>query len=110
MARPKKKFDDLRIHQINIRLTNSELKYAMIQAKMAGLSLANWLRIAAFSKKALQVKVSPMHREYYKQLVGIASNINQSTRKINSGQYPKVYQELLDLKKLLLKINELLHK
>ncbi|NOU60571.1 plasmid mobilization protein [Marinifilum caeruleilacunae] len=107
MARPRKLQEDLRIYQVNIRLTETEKLKADEQAEMAGLSVANWLRTAAFSKKTLQVKVSPMHRTYYRQLVGIGSNVNQLARKINQNQYPKIYQQLLDVKSLLIKINEI---
>ncbi|WP_421917858.1 plasmid mobilization protein [Marinifilum sp.] len=110
MARPRKLQEELRIHQLNIRLTDSEQSYALKQAEMAGLSPANWIRTSAFSKKALQIKVSPMHRAYYRQLVGLGSNVNQLTRKINQHQYPKIYQQLLEVKSLLVKINEVFHK
>ncbi|MBI9056963.1 MAG: plasmid mobilization relaxosome protein MobC [Labilibaculum sp.] len=110
MARPQKLQEDLRVHQVNIRLTESEKVMAEGQAEMAGLSIANWLRTAAFSKKALQIKVSPMHRSYYRQLIGMSTNINQISRKINQNHYPKIYQQLLDVKSLLVKINEIFQK
>lgn len=110
MARPRKLQEELRIHQVNIRLTDSEKIKAAKQAEMAGLSVANWLRTSAFSKKALQIKVSPVHRFYYRQLIGLGSNVNQLTRKINQNQYPKIYQELLDVKSLLVKINEIFQR
>ena len=110
MARPKKDVYNLRIHQVNIRLTQAEQEFAIKQAELAGLSIANWLRNAAFSKKALKVKVSPLHKAYYKQLIGVSTNINQIARKVNQNQFPKVYSELLYLRKLLENINSLFHK
>ena len=110
MARPKKDIDQLRIHQTNIRLTKMEQEFAENQASLAGLSVANWIREAAFSKNALQVKVSPMHRAYYRQLVGVATNINQISRKINMSQYPKIYSELKSLKAILEEINKVFHE
>lgn len=107
MARPKKEFEDLRIHQVNIRLTNVEKEYSEKQAELSGLSVANWLRKAAFSKKALTLKVSPMHREYYRQLVGISRNINQIARKYNAGHFPNIEKELYETKTLLKNINKL---
>jgi len=110
MARPKKNIDELRIHQTNIRLTKTEQEFAEKQAALSGLSVANWIREAAFSKNALQIKVSPMHRAYYRQLVGVATNINQISRKINMSQYPKIYSELESLKSILVEINKIFHK
>ncbi len=107
MARPKKECDELRIHQFNIRLTNSEAEFAKKQSELAGLSVANWLRKAAFSKKALVAKVSPMHRAYYRQLVGMSTNLNQISHKLNSGQYTKIHSEILAATELLKKINQL---
>jgi len=107
MARPKKIENDLRKFQTNIRLTEEEKELAIKQAEMAGLSVANWLRVAAFSKRKLQVKVSPMHRAYYRQLVGVSTNINQISKKVNQSQYPKIYEELLQVRKLLVEINKI---
>jgi len=109
MARPKKNEDELRIHQVNIRLTEIENIHAKEQAQLTGLTVANWMRNSAFSKRALVQKVSPMHREYYKQLVGVSNNINQLTRKINQNQFPKIHDELINVKNLLLEINKIFH-
>jgi hypothetical protein len=110
MARPKKNTDELRVHQTNIRMTNSERIYAQQQALLAGLTIATWLRIAAFSKKALKVHINPLHREYYRQLIGIATNINQISHKINQGVHTKIHHELIQVRELLTKIlNELIN-
>jgi len=109
MSRPMKNEDELRIHQVNIRLTEIENVYAKQQAQLTALSVANWMRNSAFSKRALVQKVSPMHREYYKQLVGLSNNINQISRKINQNQFPKIYEEIINVKTLLVEINKLFH-
>lgn len=110
MARPKKDKLDLRTHQFNIRLTENEKSYVLKQAAMAGLSPANYIRTAAFTRKALQIKVSPMHRAFYRQLVGVSTNINNISKKIAQNQYPKIYQQLKEVKSLLVKINEIFQK
>ncbi|HLW40202.1 MAG TPA: plasmid mobilization relaxosome protein MobC [Brumimicrobium sp.] len=109
MARPKKEIEELRIHQINIRLTDIEREYANKQAKLAGLTIANWLRRAAFSKRPLVLsKVTPMHRAYYKQLVGISNNINQIAKNLNQGKYTKILSSISETNALLRQIAQLL--
>jgi hypothetical protein len=107
MARPKKNYEDLRIHQVNIRLTDAELEFSKKQSQLTGLAIAHWLRKSALSKKPLVMKVSPMHRAYYRQLVGLSNNINQISHKINQGQYTKIHDELKTANELLRQINQL---
>ena len=106
MARPKKDTEDLRLFQVNIRLTNIEVEFAKNQAKLLELSIPNWLRKSAFSKKALTVQVTPMHRAYYRQLVAIGNNVNQIAKRINSSQYTKIHDELKQIKESLYAINK----
>ncbi len=109
MGRPKKSFDELRIYQVNLRLTETENEFAIQQAEISGCtSVANWLRKSAFSKRPLKPqKITPMHRAYYQQLVGLSSNVNQIARKINSGEYTKIFYEIQEVRKLLVDINNL---
>jgi len=107
MARPKKNYEELRLHQVNIRLTDVEMEYSKNQSQLAGLAVAHWLRKSALSKKPLVMKVSPMHRAYYRQLVGLSNNINQISHNINQGQYTKIYDELKTVNELLRQINQL---
>lgn len=107
MARPKKDTIDLRVFQTNIRLTEPEFRFAKEQAKLLNLSIANWLRKSAFSKRALTVTVTPMHRAYYKQMVGLSNNLNQIAKRVNSNQYTKIHEEILEIKKLLQTLNSL---
>ena len=109
MARPRKKIEELRIHQITVRLSEAEKEYAIQQAKLANLSVATWMRKAAFSKRPLVLpKTSPIHHDYYKQLTGIANNINQITKKLNQGRYTKIFSEIEKANTLLRQIAKLL--
>ncbi|WP_010664400.1 plasmid mobilization protein [Marinilabilia salmonicolor] len=109
MARPKKEIEELRIHQVNIRLTDIEREYAEKQAELSGLTVAKWLRRAAFSKRPLVLsKVTPMHRAYYKQLVGISTNINQIAKNLNQGKYTKIFSGITEANVLLRQIARLL--
>lgn len=109
MARPRKEIEDLRIHQVNIRLTDVEKVYSLSQAKLASLSVANWLRRAALSKRPLVLpKTTPMHRAYYKQLVRLSTNINQIAKRLNQGKYTKILSEIEVANALLRQITQLL--
>lgn len=108
MARPRKEIENLRIHQVNIRLTDAERKFAYQQAELAGLSVANWLRRAAFSKRPLVLpKTTLMHRAYYKQLIGMSTNINQISKRLNQGKNIKVISEIEEANILLRQIFKL---
>jgi hypothetical protein len=109
VARPRKKIEELRINQITVRLSDAEKEYATQQAKLANLSVATWMRKAAFSKRPLMLpKTTPMHRAYYKQLVGMSNNINQITKKLNQGRYTKILYEIEKTNTLLSQITQLL--
>lgn len=101
MARPCKDPEYLRTHQCNIRLTNIELVYAQQQADIAGLSLSNWLRHSAFSKRALRPKVSPIDRDCYRQMQFMNNNINQIAKQLNSHQYTKIHADIKEVKDFL---------
>jgi hypothetical protein len=105
MARPKKKIEELRIHQVNIRLTEIEYELAKEQADFTGRTVANWLRDSAFSKKPLRMKVNKMDRSYYIQLAQLGNNINQIAKKLNQGKYTRILSEIQEVKALLIEIN-----
>lgn len=109
MARPRKEIEELRMHQVNIRLTDTEKGYAIRQAELSSQSLANWIRRAAFSKRPLTMpKTTPMHRAYYKQLVGLSTNINQISKRLNQGKYTRILSEIEAANALLRQITQLL--
>lgn len=105
MARPRKEIEELRIHQVNIRLTDFEYLYAKEQSDLSGRTVAQWMRESAFSKKPLKMKVNKMHRSYYIQLSQLGNNINQIAKKLNQGRYTKIHAEILEVKQLLQQIN-----
>ena len=77
MARPKKTVK--REKQYSVRLTLAEAKRIEKNAGRYGLSVSSYLR-----KKGLNDKIKPLwtseEKEAYRQLVGIANNLNQLTR------------------------------
>ncbi|PXY01643.1 mobilization protein [Marinifilum breve] len=110
MARPRKIYEDLRLYQVSVRLTKKENEIAREQAELASQSVANWLRNSAFSKKQYEVTTTPMHKAYYRQLTGVANNINQITKKLNQNKYSKISAEIQEVRELLLKIYNLFQK
>lgn len=110
MGRPRLNEEKLRIHQLNLSLTAAEFEYAKMQAEIYGQSVTAWCRKAAFSKRPLlQPKITPMHRAYYKQLVGLSNNTNQIAKRLNKGEYTKIHDELCSIRQLLVQINQLFH-
>lgn len=77
MARPKKTVK--REKQYSVRLTLAESKRIEKNANRYGLSVSNYLR-----KKGLDDQLKPLwtpeEQEAYRQLVGMANNLNQLTR------------------------------
>lgn len=114
MARPRKKLDELRVHQVSVRLTASENDYASAQAKLIGTSTASWLRLNALSKQELSITTTPMHREYYKQIVGLSTNTNQIAKKLNQQIQTEIsgdiLENILEVRELLSKIYALFQK
>lgn len=109
MARPKVNDSERRLIQVNIRLTTDENHKVQEFASACGLSPANWIRTKIFTGKFPAPKLSPLDASIYRELKRIGVNLNQVTRKINVGEFPKEYLPyLLELNRLLNKIVNLL--
>jgi len=85
MARPKKELENLRLHQVNIRLNYSEFQYATERASQCGLTVANWIRATSFNSKAPAVKKPLVYKELYSQLSHLGGNVNRLTKLANQG-------------------------
>src|SRR5690554_2716110 len=109
MVRPRKNYEELRLFQTNIRLTDSELENAKQQATQAGLSLAVWFRACAFSKKRPTAKQRFAHRDLFIDLSRIGNNINQLAYLANSGN-PILASELHRLNELKEAISQIQQK
>lgn len=110
MARPRKKLDELRVHQVSVRLTASENDFVRKQADLAGLSIVNYMRVSALAQKEIRAKVTPLQLSHYKALRGIGVNINQLARKLNMGENLTIAKEFQELRELLSKIYFLFQK
>ena len=100
MARPKKNFDEIKLLQINLRVTLSEQVQLEEAAKTHGLSLVQYIRVRALKKQLPKFKMSVSDQELVIELSHIGNNINQITKKINQGN-PNI-DDLEDLLLLLM--------
>ena len=101
MARPTKTDAEKRNQQTNERWTLAELLYVDQQAKMAGLSRADFIRFSALEKKI----VAPPRQadaQLLSELNRIGVNVNQLARDYNSDReftndWRMVRDRLLDI-------------
>ena len=75
----------LRERKITVRLTDAERDYLLAQAELAGLKIEPFVR-----NVILGVQMQPRPKEEWAELLrqtsGIANNINQITKRTNSGE------------------------
>ena len=75
----------LRERKINVRLTDAERDHQLTQAELAGLKIEPFVR-----NVILGVQMQPRPKEEWAELLrqtsGIANNINQITKRANSGE------------------------
>ena len=75
----------LRERKITVRLTDAERDHLLTQAELAGLKIEPFVR-----NVILGVRMQPRPKEEWAELLrqtsGIANNINQITKRVNSGE------------------------
>ena len=75
----------LRERKITVRLTDAERDHLLAQAELAGLKIEPFVR-----NVILGVQMQPRPKEEWSELLrqtsGIANNINQITKRANSGE------------------------
>lgn len=111
-GRPKSDPSTVRHMTIGVRVNKSEWNALQVRAKHMGMSLAEWLRTAALSRKLPSPPVPEANREAYAKLTRLAVNLNQIARAANEGRASvsshiliAVRQELVLLQQALLGIN-----
>ncbi len=106
MARPKLSDQKVRKKWISVRVNETEHEQISNTAKNLHLSSADYLRKLGMQDKIKKV-VPLVDRDTYRQLTGIANNINQIVIKINSGIISEVKSYHFDnLRKEVDKIGE----
>ena len=103
MGRPKKELSNLKIIQVNARMTVDEYLKVSTNAETLGISIADYIRKTCTGKSLLTKKVNPMDRELFVQLSRIGNNLNQLAKVYNSGiRDPfNIMEQLIEVKGLL---------
>lgn len=111
MARPKKKLEEIKLFQINVRVTLNEQVQLEEIARMYGINVVEFVRRRALQKHLPKFTMSGLQRDLIIELSRIGNNINQMSKRANQGKpnLKGLENELLDLYKQLNKIkNQLL--
>ena len=106
MARPRKKLDEIKLFQINLRVTLNEQVQLEEIAKANGLNLVEYIRRRALQKQLPKFTIPGLQRDLLIELSRIGNNINQMSKKANQGN-PNLRgfeEDLLNLNK---KLNEI---
>lgn len=85
MARPKKKLDEIKLLQINLRVTLNEQVQLEEIAKTYGLNVVEFVRRRALQKQLPKFTMPVLQRDLLIQLSRIGNNINQMSKKANQG-------------------------
>lgn len=103
MARPKCNIKELKIFQINIRLTFDEQLLIESQSKTYGLSVVEYVRKRALNKQLPKHTISPINRELLIELSRIGNNVNQLAKRNNQNFLDKYVfnRDLRELKDIL---------
>ncbi len=106
MTRPRKQIQDLKMLQINIRVTLEEQIQIEEYSKCFGLSVTQFIRIRSLKKQLPKHSMPSINRELFIELSRIGNNLNQLTKKANQNHsdVKGLYVELLDLNT---KLNEI---
>lgn len=106
MARPRKTIEQIKIFQINFRITLNEQIHLETFAKNYGLNVVEYVRRRALQKQLPKFSMSGLERDLLIELSRIGNNINQMSKKVNQGNpnLKGLEEELLNLNK---KLNEI---
>ena len=85
MARPKKTIEQIKIFQINFRVTLNEQMQLESFAKNYGLNVVEYVRRRALQKQLPKFVMSELERDLLIELSRIGNNINQMSKRANQG-------------------------
>ncbi|AKA34211.1 plasmid mobilization protein [Flagellimonas lutaonensis] len=103
MGRPKKELGNLKIIQVNIRMTTNEYLKVSTNAETLGISIADYIRKTCTGKSLPTKKINPLDRELFVELSRIGNNLNQLTKVYNSG-----IRDPFNMKEQLIAVKDLL--
>ena len=110
MTRPKKQIQDLKMFQINIRVTLKEQLQIEEFSKSYGLSVTQFIRIRSLKKQLPKQTMPGINRALFIELSRIGNNLNQSTKRLHQGNpdAKSLQIELLELKAILEEVKSVL--
>lgn len=94
-GRPKGDPAAVRVATIGVRISAAEYAALKLKAEQMGLSPAQWLRVAALSRRLPPPPVPAINREQYAELARLAGNLNQLAHLANEGRPVTVSSALL---------------
>jgi hypothetical protein len=114
MARPKSPDHLIRHRTIGVRVNATELAELESKAKVAGVSVTEWLRLAGLRRRAPAGVVPVINRQAWAALARSAANLNQLTKAVNEGRTAGVdanalrlmYREIQTLRQQLLGVSD----
>ena len=105
MGRPKKNLEDVKLFQINIRVTLNDQVKLEEEATRRGLNVVEFIRRKALEFQMPKYSISGLERTTIIELSRIGNNINQMSKKVNQGN-----PNLKGLEEELLNLNEKLNE
>lgn len=99
-GRPAVSKEKIRFKTIGVRVNQKEWDTLKQKSQELGISPAQFLRDAALKKRLPSPPAPEINRKAYAHLMHLASNINQLTRSVNSGnnelkqQYLRIFEEI----------------
>lgn len=106
MARPRKKLDEIKLFQINLRVTLNEQVQLEEIAKKYGLNVVEYIRRRALQKQLPKFTMSGLQRDLLIELSRIGNNINQMSKRVNQGN-PNLKGLEIELVNLYKQLNEI---
>lgn len=106
MARPRKTIEQIKIFQINFRITLNEQIQLETFAKNYGLNVVEYVRRRALQKQLPKFTMPGLQRDLLIELSRIGNNINQMSKRVNQGN-PNLKGLENDLLILNAKLNEI---
>lgn len=95
----------VRVATIGVRVSANELADLQAKAAELGVAPAQWLRLAAQTRRLPPMPVPAVNREQYVELARLSVNINMLAKHANSGKPVTVADELL--KRLIREVSSL---
>ncbi len=91
-GRPKKGIAVKKKYKVTIKMDTSDYYMLKAKAKISGRNTSEYLRSLIGSSSVVE-RLSTEHTEYIRQLCGMANNLNQIAKKVNTLGYKPVHSE-----------------